>query len=162
MFIKFTPWKSVSINFSAARDVYLWFTSSFFLFFFMRTAIHIHVTKSVLIRENETKKRKVHEDESGCCSVTMLSTWDDELRGAAAGIVKPQVTLSARPLTAERHRSPAGWQRTLPISTHIIPLWQGLASKTRLHLRAAGKFPSGLWIYAKAENSPNVYGVHVV
>lgn len=162
MFIKFTPWKSVSINFPAARDVYLWFTSSFFSFLFY-AACHTHTCYKIRVNKREwDQKRKVHEDESGCCSVTMLSTWDDELRGAAAGIVKPQVTLSARPLTAERHRSPAGWQRTLPISTHIIPFWQGLASKMRLHPRAAGKFPSGLWIYAKAENSPNVYGVHVV
>lgn len=63
MFIKFTPWKSVSINFSGCsgttqqQETCTSDSHPLSFHFFMRPAIHKHVTKSVLIRENETQKK---------------------------------------------------------------------------------------------------------
>lgn len=102
-----------------------------------------HVVWAHYVLRRRRKKESVHEDESRS-AVTMLpfnmAGFFFFLGGVGVlgswSVVSYPLRPIVRPRTAQavRHRSsPAAWQETLPINTHIMLLWHTLTSKTRLY-----------------------------
>lgn len=117
----------------------------------------------------EGEKKKVYMKmraglQSQCTHLTWRGWGGQRRMGARSSVLPSLSNCATQNGPAERHRSPTGGQRTLPINTHIMLLWQSLKSKTRLYSKSCWHVSNRPmpWICASRGARANVYSAHTV